>query len=195
MKNNLLPFSHVYLSSASPRRRELLEKIGLWVIRLPSEIDESVYDNEKPEAYVIRMAQEKNRHARFLATTAIPVISADTAVVIDDKILGKPKDKQDAHSMLKMLSGRTHRVISAVCVSLDNKEQTRVSTSHVTFAELSDDEIEAYLLCGESQDKAGAYAIQGIGATFITNLSGSFSGVMGLPIYETIRLIKELSLS
>jgi len=182
------------LASASPRRRELLAQLGLQPMIVPGEIDESVHAGEQPEVYVRRMATEKARSGRrqMASTNArIPVMAADTTVIIDNKILGKPRNKQDAIRMLKMLSGAEHRVLSAVAMAGKDDVSVLVNTTRVWFRFLSEAEIEAYWYSGEPKDKAGAYAIQGLGAAFVSSIHGSYSGVMGLPLFETLQLLAD----
>jgi len=174
------------LASASPRRSELLNQIGVrfhqWVI----EIDETPRERESAEDYVRRVALEKARAVqRELGDDEVLVLGADTAVVVDETVLGKPADFAHAREMLRRLSGRAHRVFSAVAL---------VSESAVWFRSLSDAEIDAYWQSGEPRDKAGAYAIQGLGAVFVERLEGSYSGVMGLPLYETAQLLNEFGI-
>lgn len=185
----------LYLASNSPRRWELLQNLGLNVLRLDSEIDETPTLNEDAKAYCLRIALAKNTAAQAVRSAQnlanLPILTADTTVSLDDNILGKPVDESDAFRMLKQLSGRTHYVFTAVCVSNHTEQFSCVQTSEVTFKPLSEAEILAYIATQEPMDKAGAYGIQKIGGTFIQHLSGSFTGVMGLPIYETSELLKK----
>ena len=182
------------LASASPRRSELLEQIGVRFRRQPVEIDETPREQESGEDYVRRVALEKARAVRReFGDDELLVLGADTAVVVDDRLLGKPADLAHARDMLRRLSGRMHRVLSAVAL-VGEHEALRVSESAVWFRALSDAEIDAYWQTGEPQDKAGAYAIQGLGAVFVKRLEGSYSGVMGLPLYETAQLLKEFGI-
>ncbi len=181
------------LASASPRRRELLDQIGVtYEVRI-SEVDERPLAGEDPKSHVLRLARTKADEVRKRTTSQLPILGADTVVVQDNTILGKPKDLADAVTMLKLLSGRSHLVMSAVCLNTGNNSGGRetVSISRVYFRPLSEKEILSYWHTGEPVDKAGAYAIQGRGAVFIRHLEGSFSGVMGLPLYETAQLLKE----
>ncbi len=186
--------TRVILASASPRRQELLRQIGVQFEQQVAEIDETPRENESPEAYVTRLAREKARavHVR-LGDDEVPVLGADTAVVVDDEILGKPRDQAHAAAMLRKLAGREHRVLSAVAL-VGRHEACAVSESRVRFRPLTDDEIAAYWRTGEPSGKAGGYAVQGIGAIFIEQLHGSFSGVMGLPVYETAQLLQEFGI-
>ncbi len=179
----------LYLASRSPRRRLLLQQIGVRYGVLAIEIDESPLLGESPEDYVLRLALDKARAGQALvADRGIPVLGADTVVVLDQQILGKPRDRQSAFTLLRKLSGRTHRVLSAVAL-VGEEESATLSISEVSFRNLSDAEIQAYWETGEPADKAGAYGIQGRGALFIRELRGSYSGVMGLPLYETGQLL------
>ena len=187
----------IYLASASPRRREILVSLGFQPVLLTAEIDETVLPGEAVEDYVSRMARQKNAAARQLATQrglalAQPLLSADTVVALDNAILGKPRDAAHARELLESLSGREHQVWTAVCVSLGGQTLEAAQRSDVRFKELSEQEIAAYIASGEPLDKAGAYGIQGIGGVFVAHLSGSFSGVMGLPVFETVQLLRQL---
>jgi septum formation protein len=185
----------VYLASASPRRRRLLEQIGVPFQILSVSIDESIAAAEAPPAYVSRLAEAKadagRRQAQAVGSAARPVLAADTAVVIDGEILGKPTDCGDAERMLRQLSGRTHEVLTAVALATAGRLASCVSRSEVTFRAIGMLEAREYWNTGEPCDKAGAYAIQGRGAVFVTDLHGSYSGVMGLPLYETAEFLKE----
>ena len=187
----------IYLASASPRRREILASLGFQPVLLPAEIDETALPGEAVVDYVSRMARQKNAAARQLATQrglalAQPLLSADTVVALDNAILGKPRDAAHARELLESLSGREHQVWTAVCVSLGGQTLEAAQRSDVRFKELSVQEIAAYIASGEPLDKAGAYGIQGIGGVFVAHLSGSFSGVMGLPVFETVQLLHQL---
>jgi len=181
------------LASASPRRRELLDQIGVAYQVVAAEIDESPLPGEDPVAHVLRLARAKAGAVRKIMDTSLPILGADTVVVQDNSILGKPRDLEQAVDILQRLSGRVHHVMSGVC--LDTGRSTRaleaVSISRVVFRPLREEEIIAYWHTGEPGDKAGAYAIQGRGAIFVRRLEGSFSGVMGLPLFETAELLKE----
>lgn len=180
----------VYLASSSPRRYRILADLGLQVIVSPSHIDESRKHNETPTDFVLRLAKEKNNFD-IQKHQHLPVVSADTIVVLDDKILGKPADDGQAYDMLCSLSGRTHQVMTAVCVAGKNFCQTALSVSEVTFADLMLDEIVDYIFTKEPYDKAGGYGIQGLGGCFVSHLSGSYTGVMGLPVFETVDLLNQ----
>lgn len=188
----------VYLASGSPRRREILENLGFAIERLPADIDETPLPKEHAEHYVLRMAQEKNRAALCIrqsthqAPPLFPVLSADTTVALNGRILGKPEHPLEAAEMLRSLSGSTHQVLTAVCISFQGKTEYCIQSSNVRFKTLSETEIAAYIRSGEPMDKAGAYGIQGIGGVFIDHLDGSFTGVMGLPVRETCALLSDL---
>jgi septum formation protein len=176
------------LASASPRRRELLTQIGVPHTVVAAHVDESAHAEEDPREYVVRLAREKAIAVRRRGE-ALPVLAADTTVVLDEVIFGKPADRAGCVAMLQKLSGRTHDVLTAVALATSTDLQSRVSTSAVRFRTLSVEECEAYWETGEPRDKAGGYAIQGLGAVFVEWLSGSFSGVMGLPLFETAELL------
>lgn len=188
----------IYLASASPRRREILVSLGFQPVLLAAEIDETALPGEAVADYVARMARQKNAAACQLAAQrglalAQPLLSADTVVALDNAILGKPRDAAHARELLESLSGREHQVWTAVCVSRGEQTLEAAQRSDVRFKELSEQEIAAYIASGEPLDKAGAYGIQGIGGVFVAHLSGSFSGVMGLPVFETVQLLRQLS--
>lgn len=186
----------LYLASKSPRRRELLGRLGLPFDVLDLDIPEHRQPGEAAEDYVRRVAREK-AGAGLLTVVANPaavVLGSDTEVVLDHEVFGKPRDEADAAAMLRRLSGRSHRVISAVSLVSPAREVQALSVSQVTFVELSDAQIGAYIASGESAGKAGGYAIQGGAEMFITRLSGSYSGVMGLPLYETACLLREFGM-
>ena len=178
----------VCLASASPRRRALLEQIGVPYTVSAADIDETVAPGEPPADYVLRVACAKARAVRHRGTP-LPVLAADTTVVVDGLICAKPRDRTDGIAMLGMLSGRTHQVLTAVALATASGVGLRLSASEVRLRALSRDECAAYWDTGEPRDKAGGYAIQGRGALFIEHLSGSYSGVMGLPLFETGELL------
>jgi len=186
----------IYLASTSPRRHELLAQIGVNFAVLRVDVDEQHVPGEAPVDYVTRLALVKARAGKALldAGDSCPVLGADTTVVADDRIMGKPRDREDAVAMLLSLSGRTHQVFSAVALA-GTHEAVRVSTSGVTFRTLTTAECQAYWETGEPRDKAGGYAIQGRAAQFVAWLEGSYSGVMGLPLYETVELFKEFKIN
>ncbi len=178
----------IILASASPRRKELLDQIKVAYRVHPVDLDERPLPNESPLDYVQRLAAEKSAVCVAQLGAGLPVLAADTAVVLGDLIMGKPKDRDDAFAMLRQLSGKMHRVYSAI--SLRGREHGQaVSITEVTFRPLTEREIEAYWQSGEPVDKAGSYAIQGMGGVFVESISGSFSGVVGLPLFETSELL------
>ncbi len=188
--------SKIYLASASPRRRDLLSHFGLEFEVLPSNLLEVHQKNEAPVDYVTRMAHDKAEFAAKLVNerdlAEHPVLGADTEVVLEGEILGKPGGREHGIEMLRRLSGRTHEVLSAICVIDRGKEYAALSTSLVTFASITDEEIAQYWDSGEPADKAGAYAIQGRAGGFITKLEGSYSAVMGLPLYELAVILRKI---
>jgi septum formation protein len=198
------PERGIYLASRSPRRRELLAQIGvryhLLLFRARPEqqedINEEPQPNEAPPAYVERVALAKVEAAwRLLQLRNLPlapVLAADTTVALESRILGKPANRQEAAGMLAALSGRRHEVLTAVAVKYHDHVESALSRSEVEFKPLSNDEVAQYVASGECDDKAGAYAIQGRAARFIVELRGSYSGVMGLPLYETSQLLERL---
>jgi len=183
--------SQIILASRSPRRVELLRQIGIEAEIMPADIDESVLAAESPPEYVLRMAREKAKAVEPAGAEDTLIIAADTAVVVGGRIYGKPASEADAAAMLRSLSGRTHHVLSAVALRQGNRLSSRLSDSAVTFRPLSDAEIQRYWQSGEPVDKAGGYAIQGLGAVFIASIEGSYSGIMGLPLQETAALLAE----
>jgi len=188
----LTPAAQIILASASPRRRELLEQIGVTTIVRSVDIDESQKPGESAIDYVQRLAMEKARQgfATIDNPEKLPVLGADTIVVVDTTVLGKPENRQHAKKMLQQLSGKKHTVHTSVAIVTTDKAMLDTSSSQVLFKPLDEHEIDAYLASGEADDKAGGYAIQGIAAQFIKNINGSFSGVMGLPLYETAQLLE-----
>ncbi len=186
----------MYLASASPRRCSLLEQIGVSFEVRPADISEARHTGEDPGAYVRRLACEKADRVwdEVASSDARPVLAADTAVVVDGQVLGKPRDARDALQMLADLSGKTHRVLTAVAVRDGSRRRSEVSSSEVKFRETTEDERRAYVATGEPMGKAGSYAIQGMGAVFIECINGSYSSVMGLPLNLTAALLAELEL-
>ena len=182
----------VFLASRSPRRLEILQNIGWTVHVLPVDVDETLLENETAQDYVLRLAEMKNLAAQKLPEyrSNLPLISADTAVILNQHILGKPKDADDAVRMLKLLSSQRHQVVTGVYVSYRGNESMTTSLSEVVFTPISDAEIKEYVAGGEPLDKAGAYGIQSFGGTFVTHVSGSYSGIVGLPAYETVQLLR-----
>jgi septum formation protein len=183
--------SLIYLASASPRRSALLDQIGVPHRVQPVDVDETANGGEHPDQYVQRLAilKAETLWQKLAAAQRQPVLGADTAVVLDDEILGKPRDEKDCLRMLKLLSARTHQVFTAVALRASAGCQSRVNVSEVTFRKLTDDEIQRYWRSGEPADKAGAYAVQGRAALFIERIAGSYSGIMGLPLFETGELL------
>src|SRR5690348_680117 len=184
----------IYLASQSPRRRELLAQLGVRFDVVAVDVPEERTPAETPRDYVERVAREKALAGLRAASndTAALVLGADTEVVLDGRVFGKPCDASDAAAMLRALSGRTHRVVSAVCCARREGIELATSESEVTFAALDDAEIARYVATAEPFGKAGGYAIQGRAAAFISHLSGSYSGVMGLPLFETAKLLREI---
>lgn len=181
------------MASQSPRRRELLEKCGISFVCIPMDIDESLEEGKSLEEK-IRILSEKKAMACLAEHPDSVVIGSDTIVTVDEKILGKPENREEAASMLRELSGRTHRVITGVCIVSAKRKYCDVSVSEVTFAELSEEEISAYTASGECDDKAGAYAIQGLAGRFISHISGDYYAIMGLPLNLVYEELKNLSL-
>lgn len=192
----------IYLASQSPRRRELLKQIGVHFEplllrtdpRRAIDVDETPYPDESPEVYVQRVCREKAQFGydavKCRHLQPHPVLAADTTVTLDGKIFGKPENAEQAAQMLRALSGREHQVLTAVAIAMGNHIETRLSTSRVRFTKLSEERIKRYLQSHEYADKAGGYAIQGQAAAFVEHLEGSYSGVMGLPLFETTELLQ-----
>jgi septum formation protein len=183
--------SEICLVSASPRRSELLDQIGIRHRVMPVSIDESRRADEAPEVFAERVARDKALAGRVALTEAgdQPLLAADTAVVVEDHVLGKPAGRADGRRMLEMLSGRTHRVYTAVALHAGGRLASCTSCTEVSFRVIASWETASYWDTGEPRDKAGGYAIQGLGAVFVSGLSGSYSGVMGLPLFETSQLL------
>ena len=183
----------LYLASQSPRRAELLTRLGLDFGRIDLDVPEQRQPSETPADYVRRVAREKALAGlqKLDAPDGIVVLGADTEVVLGDEVFGKPRDEADAAAMLRRLSGKTHQVVSAVSLVGAAREVHTLSVTQVTFAALSDAEIATYVATGEAMGKAGAYGIQGRAEVFVERLDGSFSGVMGLPLHETAKLLRE----
>ena len=183
----------VYLASASPRRRQLLEQVNIDYTVIVPDVDESVKNDPDAKAYTQRIAAAKADYVRQIIIANQyqdkPIIAADTAVVAANEILGKPEDFDAAASMLRLLSNRSHDVYSSICVIHGAHIESVTQISQVSFREINQQEISDYWQSGEPQDKAGAYAVQGRGAAFISHLSGSYSGVMGLPLFELLQLL------
>ena len=193
--------NRIYLASRSPRRRELLKQIGIAFeplllredLRRGADVDETPAPGESPESYVSRVARAKAESGwgRIASRRLLPrpVLAADTTVVLDGEIIGKPADARGAHELLRRLSGQTHQVLTAVAVAREARVETALSISAVEFRQLDAGEIRRYVASGEPLDKAGAYAIQGAAAAFVRAISGSYSGIVGLPLYETAELL------
>jgi septum formation protein len=196
--------NRIYLASRSPRRRELLKQIGVnfevLIMRsfptVRADVDETPNPGESPGDYVTRIATNKAMtgwtRALERRLPRLPVLGADTTITLDGEIIGKPANTDDAAKILRKLSGREHEVYSAVAVAMNDNVSTKLSCSRVKFAELSDSMIQDYVDTGEPMDKAGAYGVQGKAATFIAEIDGSYSGIMGLPLYETAQLLKQV---
>lgn len=189
--------SALILASQSPRRLALLAGLGVTCEQIPADLDERPQVGEAPEALVQRLAREKGRVVRErFAEDPRPVLAADTIVVVEKRVLGKPADRHEALAMLASLSGRTHDVLTAVSVQPQNgSARALLDRSRVTFRPLRPGEAEAYWATGEPRDKAGAYAIQGLAEVFVTRLEGTFSGVMGLPLAATASLLEAVGLT
>lgn len=193
MKGSTLP--PVCLASASPRRRDLLRSIGIDVLQRAVDIDETRRSSETPRDYVLRLALEKAVAGSKLGeVTGLPVIAGDTAVVLGDEIFDKPGNEDDAVHTLTRLSGRTHQVMSGVALQAAGTARGRVVITDVRFRDIGEDEARAYWRTGEPRGKAGAYAVQGRGALFVSHLAGSYSAVVGLPLFETAALMREAGL-
>ena len=185
----------IVLASASPRRAELLRAAGIAFDVMPADVDETPRSGETPEPYVRRIAEAKVREVAARAHGR-GVVAADTTVVIDKEMLGKPRDDEDARRMLRLLSGRSHEVLTAVSVvggPQGSAPQVRTERTEVTFAPLGESEIDWYVATGEPRDKAGAYAIQGYASRFVTRIDGSYSNVVGLPIALVYQMLKGLT--
>ena len=189
--------AQVILASASPRRRELLEQVGVKAIVQSVDIDESRRPGEPVKEYVQRLAMEKAERGFAIIKNSqkLPVMGSDTIVVIDGIVLGKPENRLQAKEMLQQLSGQKHTVLTSVAIVTEDKKIIATSRSEVLFSKLEPQEIEDYVATGEADDKAGSYAIQGLAAQFVKNLNGSFSGVMGLPLFETVQLLKQCGIN
>ncbi len=188
--------SLLILASASPRREKLLRQLGVNFVSEPQDIIEEKRIDESPEKFVKRMAEEKASSAFGKRKEKdIVVVASDTIVVCDKRVLGKPKDKSDGIKMLLTLSNKTHRVLSAVTVANTLRYKSTVSETSVSFREISEIEAECYWDSGEPEGKAGGYAIQGCGAVFVQSINGSYSGVMGLPLFQTAQLLSEFGIN
>ena len=182
--------AQLYLASRSPRRAQFLEQLGLRFEALPADVPEQPTPGQAPAEYALAIAQAKARAAAALAPLPLPVLGADTDVSVDGEILGKPRDRADCLAMLARLSGRSHEVCSAVAVIAGPRVETALSVTRVHFGAISAAAAAAYWDSGEPADKAGAYAIQGHAARWVKSIEGSYSGVVGLPLYETCELLR-----
>ncbi len=185
----------IYLASSSPRRADLLRQIGIDFQVLRVNVDESKIAAESAERYVSRMSETKAQAGRSLVSVDAPVLAADTIIAIDGNIVGKPDDSFCCQQILAKLSGREHQVLSAVALNYEGKTRLKLSINQVGFRVLEASEIDAYCATNEPLDKAGAYAIQGKAAIFIDHLAGSYSSVMGLPLFETAELLKQVGIT
>ena len=187
----------IYLASASPRRRELLAQIGVHFELLRVDVPEQLRAAERPDDFVRRLASDKaaagRRHCREAGLPPLPVLGADTAVVVDQLILGKPIDMAEGLAMLRLLAGREHQVYSGVALTDGGRTETAINISRVRFRDLDEAEMQAYWDTGEGHDKAGCYAVQGLAAQFIESIEGSYSGIMGLPLFETANLLSRMT--
>ncbi len=184
--------SDLVLASQSPRRAALLQQLGASFTQQPADIDERQLSGEPVEDYVARLAWEKSAAVQSKVGNNVAVLAADTSVILDGHVLGKPEDHFDALAMLARLSGREHQVLTAVCVRLGAQVEEALSDSRVQFRSLDREQCEAYLLTDEPWDKAGAYGIQGLAGAFVESLSGSYSGIVGLPLAETWDLLRRV---
>ena len=194
---NLQTLPSLYLASKSPRRRELLQQIGVVHEVIDADVIEVPRTEESPSVYVQRLAREK-AEAGYASLNRLqlgikPVLGADTIVVINNEILEKPRDANHAATMLRKLAGTTHQVMTAVAMVSEGKKAIKLSVTDVVFRALDQNEIAAYWHTGEPRDKAGGYGIQGLGAVFVQQIRGSYTGVVGLPIEQTLELLKEFS--
>ena len=187
----------IYLASASPRRRELLAQIGVRFELVRVDVPERLQPAERPDDFVRRLATEKAaagwRHRREAGLPQLPVLGADTAVVVDQVILGKPADEAEGLAMLRLLAGREHQVYSGIAITDGERTETAINISRVRFRDLDEAGIQAYWDTGEGRDKAGCYAVQGLAAQFIESIAGSYSGIMGLPLFETANLLSRMT--
>ncbi|ELY2497992.1 septum formation inhibitor Maf [Cronobacter muytjensii] len=183
----------LYLASGSPRRQELLGMLGVTFERLVSGVEEQRAEEEAPQDYVTRLARDKARAGVALAARDLPVLGADTIVVLDGDVLEKPRDAAHAAEMLGRLSGQTHQVMTAVALADRQRVRERLVITRVTFRTLTAQDIAAYVGSGEPMDKAGAYGIQGLGGCFVRSIEGSYHAVVGLPLVETWELLSEFN--
>jgi septum formation protein len=179
----------IYLASASPRRKELLGQLDVEFDQFSLDVDESHIGNETPQQHVVRLACLKAKTGVDSGYKDRPVLGSDTIVVLDEQILGKPKNELDAQTMLKSLSGRTHQVMTAIAFANERKTISKLVITDVTFKDLSQQEIQEYIATKEPEDKAGSYGIQGLAGRFVSHISGSYFSVVGLPLFETEQLL------
>lgn len=182
------------LASASPRRKALLEQIGLSAWQYPVDLDETLLPGESAPSYVLRLAEQKAQAGQKRSGTHLPVLGSDTCVVLQGKILGKPRNTRHAVDMLMQLSGKTHQVMTGVAVCQQGRVQSIISVTDVSFRTLTEAECFAYCDTGEPFDKAGGYGIQGLAALFVRSVSGSYSNVVGLPLFETADLLRQFGI-
>ncbi len=186
----MIVYKEIILASASPRRAELLDQIGVNYTVQVTDINEDNLPNESSEDLVQRLAVEKSQ--ALGDTLSLPVLGADTLGVLNGELLVKPKSYDHAYQMLSRMSGQWHEILSAVAITYQGETKVKLNRNRVLFRQLTDEEIKAYWETGEPQDKAGAYAIQGLAAPFIERIEGSYSGIMGLPLFETAQLLEQL---
>ena len=184
----------IHLASSSSRRHEILMAMGIKFTAASVDIDESRYDGESASDMVVRLAMAKASAARRIVPQSVPVIGSDTAVALEDQVLGKPESEDEAVEMLAFLSGREHKVLTGVALDYSGEITTTMSVTGVRFREIHPNEASIYWQSGEPHDKAGAYGIQGIGGIFVEYISGSYSGVVGLPVFETAELLSNADL-
>lgn len=191
--------TQIILASQSPRRVALLKQMGIDCMVMPADINETALTGEAPTDYVLRLAAQKvlaivhKSPNLSLPDLNLPILAADTTVALDNEILGKPQNDDDAFNMLKQLSGSTHQVHTAIALAFNGKLETALNTTQVEMMPLTDAMIREYIASGEHKDKAGSYAIQGLAACWIKKITGSYTGVMGLPVYETALLLNRLA--
>jgi septum formation protein len=189
----------IILASASPRRVQILAQMGINCLVMPADIDETALNGESPSNYVLRLAEQKalaivaKHQDTDLPDLNLPILAADTTVALGSQIFGKPENDADAFNMLKQLSNSTHQVHTAIALAFNGKVETALNTTQVTMMALSDAMISDYIATGEHKDKAGSYAIQGLAAQWIARIEGSYTGVMGLPAFETAQLLNKIN--
>jgi septum formation protein len=186
-------FAKIILASQSPRRVALLKQMNIDCLVMPADIDEQAYANESPTAYVLRLAEQKALAiVNKSLNSSLPILAADTTVALGNEIFGKPENDADAFNMLKKLSGSTHQVHTAIALAFNGKIECALNTTQVEMMRLSDAMISEYIASGEHKDKAGSYAIQGLAGSWIRKITGSYTGVMGLPVHETALLLNKI---